>query len=177
MLLAGDATRWKRRVRALAHKNEVPLPVLNSITETSLSEKQLRERVVAAKTKRWADRVVAKPSLRLYASHKHTISQEHFYDNLPGSAMLFEARAGGLRTRMCRAGHGTMWRSDVCGVCDTTMAEALGFVAHPPTGGTLSTGDTMDASAAPPALVTGDVVANPFGTTRRRLEEWQRRAH
>ncbi|KAH9378532.1 hypothetical protein HPB48_011594 [Haemaphysalis longicornis] len=39
MLLAGDATRWKRRVRALAQKNEVPLPVLNRIKETSLSGK------------------------------------------------------------------------------------------------------------------------------------------
>ncbi|KAH9378702.1 hypothetical protein HPB48_015787 [Haemaphysalis longicornis] len=152
-------------------KNEVPLPVLNSIKETSLSGKQLRERVVAAETKRWADRAVAKPSLRLYASHKHSISQEHFYDNLPGSAMLFEVRAGVLRTRMWR------WKWDdaeevMCAVCGeeeetaehivlwceqltahhpsyTTMAEALGFVAHPPPGDTLGTGDTTDASAAP----------------------------
>ncbi|KAH9381827.1 hypothetical protein HPB48_023122 [Haemaphysalis longicornis] len=101
MLLAGDATRWKKRVRALAHKNEVPLPVLNNIKETSLSGKQLRERVVAAETRRWADRAVAKPSLHLYASHKHSISQEHFYDNLPGSAM-FQARAEVLRMRMWR---------------------------------------------------------------------------
>ncbi|KAH9369412.1 hypothetical protein HPB48_007190 [Haemaphysalis longicornis] len=97
-----DATRWKKRVHALAHKNDVPLPVLNNIKETSPSGKQLRERVVAAETRRWAEKVVAKPSLRRYASHKHTISQEHFYADLPGSAMLFEARAGVLRTRMGR---------------------------------------------------------------------------
>ncbi|KAH9368009.1 hypothetical protein HPB48_015459 [Haemaphysalis longicornis] len=52
---------------------------------------------------------------------------------------------------------------------DTTMAEALGFVAHPPPGGTLGAGDTTDASAAPPGRVTGDVVPNPVGTTRHRL--------
>ncbi|KAH9367702.1 hypothetical protein HPB48_011366 [Haemaphysalis longicornis] len=189
MLLAGDATRWKRRVRALAQKNEVPLPVLNSIKETSLSGKQLRERVVAAETKRWADRAVAKPSLRL-------ISQEHFYDNLPGSAMLFEARAGVLRTRVWRR----KWddaEEVMCAVCgeeeetaehivlrceqltphhpsDTTMAEALGFVVHPPPGDTLGTGDTTDASAAPPGLVTGDVVPNPVSTTRRRLGKMEK---
>ncbi|KAH9359939.1 hypothetical protein HPB48_007062 [Haemaphysalis longicornis] len=116
MLLAGDATRWKKRVRALAHKNEVPLPVLNNIKETSLSGKQLRERVVAAETRRWVDWAVAKPSLRLYASHKHAISQEHFYENSPGSAMRFEARAGVLRARMWR------WKWDgaeevMCAVC------------------------------------------------------------
>ncbi|KAH9382377.1 hypothetical protein HPB48_012596 [Haemaphysalis longicornis] len=172
MLLAGDATRWKKRVHALAHKNEVSLPVLNNIKETSLSGKQLQERVVAAETRRWADRAVAKPSLRLYASHKHAISQEHFCDNLPGSAMLFKVRAGVLRTRMWRR----KWddaEEVMCAVCgeeeemaenivlrceqlnphhpsDTTMAEALGFIAHPPPGGALGTDDTTGASGAPP---------------------------
>ncbi|KAH9377114.1 hypothetical protein HPB48_008283 [Haemaphysalis longicornis] len=181
-LLVGDATRWKKRVRALAHKNEVPLPVLNTIKETSLSGKQLRERVVAAETRRWVDRAEAKPSLRLYASHKHTISQEHFYDSLPGSAMLFEARAGDdAEEVMCAVGGEEEETAEhIVLRCeqlnphhpsDTTMAEALGFIAHPPPGGTLGTDDTTDASGAPPGWVTGDVAPVPVGTTKRRLEE------
>ncbi|KAH9373444.1 hypothetical protein HPB48_009489 [Haemaphysalis longicornis] len=105
--------------------------------------------------------------------------------------MLFEARAGVLRTRMWRR----KWddaEEVMCAVCgeeeetaehivlrceqltphhpsDTTMAEALGFVAHPPPGDTLGTGDTTDASAAPPGLVTGDVVPNPRFKERRDI--------
>ncbi|KAH9367370.1 hypothetical protein HPB48_010165 [Haemaphysalis longicornis] len=127
-----------------------------------------------------------------------TISpSENFYDNLPGSAMLFEARAGVLRTRMWRR----KWddaEEVMCAVCgeeeetaehivlrceqsnphhpgDSTMAEALGFIAHTPPGGTLGADDT-DASGAPPGRATGDVAPHPVGTTRRRLEEWRRRA-
>ncbi|KAH9381722.1 hypothetical protein HPB48_010541 [Haemaphysalis longicornis] len=144
MLLAGDATRWKRRVRALAHKNEVPLPVLNSIKETSLSGKQLRERVVTAETKRWADRAVAKPSLRLYASHKHTISQEHFYDNLPGNAMLFESAGWGAKDADVEAEMGRCG-GDSSGLGGSSGIQGNGSVG----GGCVSPGSNQLAAASP----------------------------
>lgn len=37
-LLSGDATKWKKRVHALDHKNEVPLAALNNLKETSSSK-------------------------------------------------------------------------------------------------------------------------------------------
>ncbi|KAH9382298.1 hypothetical protein HPB48_015748 [Haemaphysalis longicornis] len=122
---------WTKRVRTLAQKNEVPLPVLNTIKETSLSGKQLRERMVAAEMRRWADLAVAKPSLRLYPSQKHVLSQEHFYDNLPVSSTLFEARAGVFRTRMLRR----KWddaEEVMCAVCgvEEETAEHMGCVAN-----------------------------------------------
>ncbi|KAH9377357.1 hypothetical protein HPB48_023153 [Haemaphysalis longicornis] len=112
--------------------------------------------------------------------------------------MLFEARAGVLRTQMWRR----RWddaeevTSAVCGEedetaehivlqgeqlnlhhpSDTTMAEALGFVAHPPPRGAPCTDDTTDASGAPTKRVTSNEALKPVGTTKRRLEEWRRRA-
>ncbi|KAH7979776.1 hypothetical protein HPB49_010969 [Dermacentor silvarum] len=43
-----------------------------------------------------------KSSLALYRVHKTTISVERLYDNSAGSALLFETRAGALRTKVYR---------------------------------------------------------------------------
>lgn len=198
MLFSGETTKWKKRVRALAHKNEVPLPALNNLKETSLTRRQLRERVVEAETRKWAEKAAAKTSLRLYSSHKHTIAKEGLYDNLPGSAMLFEARAGVLRTRMWRR----RWDEGVdllCAACGedeestehivlmcqqlspqhpsgTTMEQALGFVVSLPQEGAHDTSDSTEASGALTGRAASSNALNPVDITKRRLAEWRRHA-
>ncbi|KAH7980374.1 hypothetical protein HPB49_015347 [Dermacentor silvarum] len=48
----------------------------------------------------WQAAMDQKSNLALYRVHKTTISEERLYDNSVGSALLFETRAGALRTKV-----------------------------------------------------------------------------
>ncbi|KAH7946114.1 hypothetical protein HPB49_020518 [Dermacentor silvarum] len=46
--------------------------------------------------------MTAKSTLRMHSTHKTNTKMEELYDNSCGSALLFEARAGALRTLVYR---------------------------------------------------------------------------
>ncbi|KAG0428457.1 hypothetical protein HPB47_024547, partial [Ixodes persulcatus] len=63
---------------------------------------EVRRRVKEAETTHWVKEANKKSSLQIYSAHKDTIGPEAYYDNSLGSRLLFEARAGALRTRLYR---------------------------------------------------------------------------
>ncbi|KAL1485410.1 hypothetical protein MTO96_010131 [Rhipicephalus appendiculatus] len=62
----------------------------------------------------WGD----KSSMTLYGQHKRTIGAVFIYDNSLGSSLLFEARAGALRTLERQRTIGSEQRDVLCRVCE-----------------------------------------------------------
>uniref|UniRef100_A0A023FFT7 Putative outcast ele5 orf2-h 1e-60-j 4 n=1 Tax=Amblyomma cajennense TaxID=34607 RepID=A0A023FFT7_AMBCJ len=192
LLYSSLSTRWVKRVRGLATKFEVPLPALCDLKGTSLSRGQLRARVSATETHRWRTTAENKSALSTYCARKTEIKQERFYDNSVGSSLLFEARAGVLRTRLwwakCKRQDAT--EAEVtCVVCQqeketaehvvltcpvlqpqhpvgTLFAQALGFPPLRPLDGNAAAIATADIGGT-------DAVADAVKTTKRRLTLWR----
>ncbi|KAH8034238.1 hypothetical protein HPB51_021951 [Rhipicephalus microplus] len=97
-------TKWVRRVYQLEKKFgffQVPLAAENQRGRT----KEIRQRIKEAEEEKWRQAQVNKSSLLLYRQHKDTIAPVPLYDNGLGSVLLFEARAGALRTLIRRQAH------------------------------------------------------------------------
>ncbi|CAN8020864.1 unnamed protein product, partial [Ixodes persulcatus] len=192
LLYTGAATRWTRRVRALSNKYGVPLPTMNRLEDTSIGLKELREQVRAVETRRWERRAADKPALQTYISNKKEICKEQFFDNTLGSSLLFEARAGTLRTKHWQVKCGRVEASMICAICgeeeetmehlmlrcrmlrplqpsEVTLEEAFGFVGQPQEGDRGASDIGVAAGAA-----AGGNGANVIETTKRRLENWRR---
>lgn len=85
-------TQWRKRTRRLRTKYIKP----GGAGETT---KEIKKNVKEAETTNWEKRMEAKKSLAIYRIGKRQITREKFFDNTKGSALLFEARAGCLRTK------------------------------------------------------------------------------
>lgn len=101
-------TKWVTRTRRLAERYETPTVSLTEPPQRGGRQK-VRELVKKAELKRWHTQALAKSALTTYCASKEIISREPLYDNSRGSALLFEARSGVLRTRALRAKYGTTW--------------------------------------------------------------------
>lgn len=66
---------------------------------------------------RWGKAMEAKSTLECYRKHKEIISGSRIYDNSIGSSLLFEARAGALRTLEYRRRFDDDVVSSLCRVC------------------------------------------------------------
>ncbi|KAH7955101.1 hypothetical protein HPB49_024495 [Dermacentor silvarum] len=77
------------------------------------TSKGVQDHVRETERELWKSAMASKTTLRLHCDNKGTITTEPIYDNSGGSALLFEARAGVLRTLDYRS--------------RTTMPQALGF--------------------------------------------------
>ena len=85
-------TQWRKRTRKLATK-------YRTVGNTDGRPGTIKKKVKETETATWAGRMATKKSLEHYKAGKREIAKENFYDNTKGSALLFEARAGCLRTR------------------------------------------------------------------------------
>ncbi|KAH7966326.1 hypothetical protein HPB49_015292 [Dermacentor silvarum] len=115
--------------------------------------KGVQDHVRETERELWKSAMASKTTLRLYCDNKGTITPEPIYDNSGGSALLFEARAGALRTLDYRSRFDCApeVQAAVCTVCGserdtaehlvlncaklsptpkegTTMPQALGFL-------------------------------------------------
>ncbi|KAH7965447.1 hypothetical protein HPB49_007795 [Dermacentor silvarum] len=99
--LKGVSTQWSRRLYSLCRKFSLFTDPVQEDSERKWSM-EVRTRVQEAETSMWQSAMDQKSSLALYRVHKTTISVERLYDNSAGSALLFETRAGALRTKVYR---------------------------------------------------------------------------
>ncbi|KAH7979446.1 hypothetical protein HPB49_009431 [Dermacentor silvarum] len=99
--LKGVSTQWSRRLYSLCRKFSLFSDPVQEDSERKWSM-EVRTRVQEAETSMWQSAMDQKSSLALYRVHKTTISVERLYDNSAGSALLFETRAGALRTKVYR---------------------------------------------------------------------------
>lgn len=171
-IFAGRTTRWTRRTVALRRRFELPPVCLEKAEEAQRTRpgEGVRQRVRERETHTWQRSSETKSSLALYRSEKLDIRTEPFYDNSKGSALLAEARAGVLRTRLWRARftEGIVATCAICGTADETLRHVTlecGRVL-PPAGTT----------ALPTALgfrpEEGRDVWQAVEITKRRLEFW-----
>ncbi|KAH7948713.1 hypothetical protein HPB49_001177 [Dermacentor silvarum] len=82
---------------------------------------EVRRRVKEAETTIWSKEMESESTLELYQGNKRGISAECFYDNSIGSSLLFEARAGALRTLVYRS---RFQDTGMCTKCRLCGAEA-----------------------------------------------------
>ncbi|KAG0434837.1 hypothetical protein HPB47_018841 [Ixodes persulcatus] len=80
--------------------------------------REVRGRVRDAETAHWMEEAGKKSTLDVYRAHKHNIRAEDFYDNSLGSRLLFEARAGVLRTLAYRQRFDPTIMTIQCRLCD-----------------------------------------------------------
>lgn len=150
----GTQTVWTARVHTLSRKFGFLAEPLQTSGTQKLSH-VARKRVREVETGQWCSAMLAKSTLELYRSYKSTPVAETLYDNDTGSALLFEARAGALRTlqyrqrfdsspavqsAICRAcGEAQESAEHVTTQCDglspthpegTTLPQALGLEFH-----------------------------------------------
>lgn len=135
-------TQWRKRTRRLTSK-------YTALRE--LTTKSVKGKVREAEKIYWRAAMEKKPTLNNYREGKNEIKREAFYDNSRGSALLFEARSGCLRTRVYKAKFSK--EDEKCTCCEedrettehvliecgnihpgvrlgTTLQEALGFRAN-----------------------------------------------
>ncbi|KAH7973839.1 hypothetical protein HPB49_005492 [Dermacentor silvarum] len=95
-------TDWTRRVYHIEKKYGFFGEKIEADTAAKWSI-EVRQRVKEAETTIWSKEMESKSTLELYRGNKRGISGECFYDNSIGSSLLFEARAGALRTLVYRS--------------------------------------------------------------------------
>ena len=184
--LTGIRTQWTARVYTLRRKFGFFAKPVKASTECGWA-RAVQEQVREEENEQWRKAMRSKATLTVYRSCKNEIEKERMYDNSGGSGLLFEARAGALRTLVYRRrfDENIDDTSAMCRVCGqeeetiphlvlrctclgprqregTTLPEALGFVYTDDTG--------------PPA---GDGAAGAVNyaavrTTKTRLVQWWR---
>ncbi|KAH7946436.1 hypothetical protein HPB49_024944 [Dermacentor silvarum] len=135
--LKGVSTQWSRRLYDLCRKFSLLTDPVQEDSERKCSL-GARTRVQEAETPMWQAAMDQKSSLALHRVHKTTISVERLYDNSVSSALLFQTRAGALRTKvyrrrfdqsaddsMCSAGHAGMTRRTLNTLYSDVVACAL----------------------------------------------------
>lgn len=176
-------TKWTKRLYNLEKKYGFFRTPLRAESETAW-KRQAGLQIKEEEEAEWRRSSADKLTLATYCEHKSSIGVERIYDNSPGSALLFEARAGALRTLVYRRRFDgdDQVRAALCRACGATeetmehivmlcpgvspppvegatLPQALGFQPPQPTDD--ATDSAMCTSAD--AVVT---------TTKRRLTHW-----
>ncbi|KAH7986799.1 hypothetical protein HPB49_026688 [Dermacentor silvarum] len=113
-------TDWTRRVYHIEKKYGFFGEKIEADTAAKWSI-EVRRRVKEAETTIWSKEMESKSTLELYRGNKRGIIAECFYDNSIGSSLLFEARAGALRTLVYRS---RFQDTGMCTKCRLCGAEA-----------------------------------------------------
>ncbi|KAG0412322.1 hypothetical protein HPB47_010528 [Ixodes persulcatus] len=122
-------TQWTKPVNQLRKKyGFFTQPVMETTVSKWASE--VRRRVKEAETTHWVKEANKKSSLQIYSAHKGPIGPEAYYDNSLGSRLLFEARAGALRTRLYRQRFDPAIESVRCGACGQEDETITHLVLH-----------------------------------------------
>ncbi|KAG0437227.1 hypothetical protein HPB47_017545 [Ixodes persulcatus] len=100
--MTGTRTRWQKHLYQLQKKYGFFTEPLEVVTGERL-ESKVRSRVREWEVFQRFEAAQAKPTLLVYSKNKQLIAAETLlYDNSLGSRLLFEARAGALRTLVYR---------------------------------------------------------------------------
>ncbi|KAG0416830.1 hypothetical protein HPB47_006103 [Ixodes persulcatus] len=115
--MTGTRTRWQKRLYQLEKKYGFFAEPLEVVTGERL-ESNVRSRVREREVFQWFEAAQAKPTLLVYSKNKQLIAAETLlYDNSLGSRLLFEARAGALRTLVYRERFDPKVVSTMCRAC------------------------------------------------------------
>ncbi|KAH7949133.1 hypothetical protein HPB49_005559 [Dermacentor silvarum] len=166
-IFAEKSTKWMRRTAALRRHFGLPTICLEDAAQKPRdpmsrgTRLQVRQREAAA----WRKAAEQKSSLELYRSEKLEIRTECCYDNSKGSALLAEAKAGVLRTRIWRERftEGVSTTCALCGESDETLCHVV-----------LECGGIFPTrtQALPTALGFKTEEGGAAEVTKKRLEFW-----
>ncbi|KAG0412919.1 hypothetical protein HPB47_009934 [Ixodes persulcatus] len=158
-------TRWEKRVYQLRKKNGFFTDPVQEDSEGKWA-REVRGRVRDAETAHWMEEAGKKSTLDVYRAHKHNIRAEDFYDNSLGSRLLFEARAGALRTLAYRQRFDPTIMTIQCRLCDQEAETIEHLVLRCPaltpkweladTQADQASSHDCGRQATPPASVHGD---------------------
>lgn len=166
----GIRTRWSKRLQHLSRKYGFYASPVQEDTERKWS-KAVKTQVRMTEADTWRRDMEEKSTLRIYRESKQEIHVEPLFDNSVASSLLFEARAGALRTLAYRRRFDDSVGDAMCRVCgaDEETIEHLvmnceGLTTAPTDGTTLQQALGFSPNDAP----DGGGVA----TTKKRLSEW-----
>ena len=115
--MTGVRTRWQKRLYQLEKKYGFFAEPVKAPTAEKW-EAEVRKRVREREVSLWFEAAQAKSTLLMYTNHKQQIAAETLlYDNSLGSRLLFEARAGALRTLVYRERFDSKVESTMCRAC------------------------------------------------------------
>ncbi|KAH6935132.1 hypothetical protein HPB50_003498 [Hyalomma asiaticum] len=176
--LTGTQTQWCRRLGNLKRKYGM---TAKPVVEDRMHKwaHAVKTQVCEEETEQWRRAMENKSTLLTYRTHKADIGTEPLYDNSGGSALLFEARAGALRTlTYCRRFDSS---ADVdraiCRICGVEEETTEHLVLH-------CTGlrpDHVEGTTFPLALgfrkdnTENRVVHRAVYNTKLRLVQWWRK--
>lgn len=173
--IKGIRTQWRSRVMFLRRKYGL-LDYVETGPERETA-KGIRDRVREAEGEMWRSAMLPKTTLNLYRESKEDIATEPaLYDNSCGGALLFEARAGALRTLDYRSRFDCApeTRAAVCRSCGGERET----IEHLLLRCSKLTPPTAEGTTLPQALGFLDAEGNRCGksvrTTKARLEVWWR---
>ncbi|KAH7941446.1 hypothetical protein HPB49_013762 [Dermacentor silvarum] len=172
----GVRTRWTKRLQQLSKKYGFFASPVQEETERKWA-KAVETLVRQTEVDTWRQDMEGKSTLKLYREHKQEIRMEPLYDNSVASSLLFEARAGALRTLVYRRRYDDNVGSVMCKVCNADQETIEHLVLHcasltpaPIDGTTLPL--ALGFSPRVPSGGGGGHQVNQVATTKSRLREW-----
>lgn len=169
-------TRWTRRIHRLEQKYGLSREPVEANSVTSWT-REVRQRVCGAEEEEWRRGCSEKSSLALYRAHKTAIAPSRLYDNSLGSTLLFEARAGALRTLTRQKRLDNSLENVLCRACGCEEETVEHVVLHcdrlgPGKEDTGTEGNTP-LHVALGFEEGGSVNMSAVARTKRRLERWK----
>ncbi|KAG0423841.1 hypothetical protein HPB47_000389 [Ixodes persulcatus] len=126
--LTGLWIRWQKRLYQFESKYGFFADLFQASSATEW-EREVCKKIRDQETQQWLKDVQSKTTLDVHVAHERTIDSEaRLYDNSLGSRLLFEARAGALRTLSYRRHFNSTVTTNVCRVCgahDKTVAHMV----------------------------------------------------
>ncbi|KAH6930609.1 hypothetical protein HPB50_015518 [Hyalomma asiaticum] len=178
--LTGTPTQWCSRLGNLKRKYGMSA---KPVVEDRMHKwaHAVKTQVCEEETEQWRRAMENKSTLLTYRTHKADIGTEPLYDNSGGSALLFEARAGALRTLTYRRRFDSSADVDraICRICGVEEETTEHLVLH-------CTGlrpDHVEGTTYPLALgfrkdnTENRVVHRAVHNTKLRLLQWWRKTH
>ncbi|KAG0411532.1 hypothetical protein HPB47_011336, partial [Ixodes persulcatus] len=181
-------SRWRKRLYQLEKNFGFFTEPVEATTETEW-ESVVRKRVREQENVQWLEAAGTKSTLTMYAELKQQITAEtRLYDNSLGSRLLFEARAGALRTLVYKQRFDNNVQSTVCRLCENESETAEHIILHCGRIRPSATSPTEEANrlheGVPPLATalgfsttieranTTEAFWKTLEQTKRRLEDW-----
>lgn len=181
-------SRWRKRLYQLEKKFGFFTEPVEATTEKEW-ESVVRKRVREQENVQWLEAARTKSTLTMYAELKQQITAEtRLYDNSLGSRLLFEARAGALRTLVYKQRFDSNVQSTVCRVCEGESETAEHIILRcggirpsvtPPTEeanrlheGVPPLATALGFSTTSERANTTEAFWKTIEQTKRRLEDW-----
>ncbi|KAH7974099.1 hypothetical protein HPB49_009963 [Dermacentor silvarum] len=126
---SGIHTRWTKRLQQLSKKYGFFASPVQEEIERKWA-KAVKALVRQPEPDTWPREMEGKSTLKLYREYKQEVRVEPLYDNSAGSKLLFEARAGALRTLVYRRRFDDDVGSAMGRVCDADEDTIEQLILH-----------------------------------------------